>query len=375
MKRNLIVIALAALLPSKALTYDVEIDGVYYNADIQAMEMCVVSGDKNYSGSIAIPSHVEYGGKQFTVTQIGGGAFCDVESEYYNQQNSSLLSVSLPKTIRKIGSGAFARCPNLASVNIPEACTYIDSYAFEGCSSLKSINIPKNVTAFGQYSIFSGCTSLTEITIEDGSKEALDSRYGYGGGVGTIDAVKTCYYGREIGFSSKNLENLTLGDSLKAITSSHLSPVFRRIPLKHLRIPANIASIGYYAFSQLDSLSDLIIADSSSPLTIGTGTFGSSESYYNNSKKRALYIGRDMYPRSINSYNYNLFEETHDFQFIAFGEFVTSGLGEKHSWDDDYYCKWNFSNCQDIEEIYVRKEVSVSVLTSCCLYCLPSVRQ
>lgn len=323
------------------------------------MEMFVVSGDKNYSGNISIPSKVEYGGKQFTVTKIGGGAFSDVESNYSNQDNTSLLSVTLPNTIREIGSGAFARCPNLVYVNIPEACTDIDSYAFEGCTSLKSINIPKNITRFGQYSIFSGCTSLTEITIEDGSKEALDSRYGYGGGVGAIDAVKTCYYGREIGFSSKNLEDLTLGDSLTSISSGSHFPVFRKIPLKHLRIPANITSIGYYAFSQLDSLTDLIIADSSSPLTIGTGTFGSSESYYNNSKKRALYIGRDMVPISINSsWHYESFEETNDFHHIAFGENVTTGFD---SWKDNFYPKWNFSNCQDIEEIYVRKETPFEI--------------
>ena len=151
MKRSAFIATLFVLISSNVSAYDVEINGIYYNADIQSMEMFVVSGDKNYSGNISIPSNVEYGGKQFTVTKIGGGAFSDVESNYYNQDNTSLISVTLPNTIREIGSGAFARCPNLVSVNIPEACTYIDSYAFEGCSSLKSINIPKNITRFGEY--------------------------------------------------------------------------------------------------------------------------------------------------------------------------------------------------------------------------------
>ena len=346
MKRSAFIVTLFVLFSSNVSAYDVEINGIYYNADIQAMEMFVVSGDKNYSGSIVIPSQVEYGGKLFTVTKIGGGAFSDVESNYYNQDNTALTSVSLPNTIREIGSGAFARCPNLVSVNIPEACTYIDSYAFEGCSSLKKINIPKNVIAFGQYSIFSGCTSLTEIIIEDGNKEALDAGTIYGGGVGSIDAVKTCYFGRVIKFSSKNLENLTFGDSIIAIPEKR----FQGIPLKLLEIPANITYIGYYSFSGLNSLSNLIIQNSNSPIKICEGAFGSS----GNSNKKALYIGRDINPKTINNWwHYESFKETSDFHYIAFGEHVTTGYD---SWNDNNYPKWDFSKCQDIEEIYVRKE-------------------
>lgn len=350
MKRSAFIATLFVLISSNVSAYDVEINGIYYNADIQSMEMFVVSGDKNYSGNISIPSNVEYGGKQFTVTKIGGGAFSDVESYYYNQDNTSLISVTLPNTIREIGSGAFARCPNLVSVNIPEACTYIDSYAFEGCSSLKSINIPKNITRFGQYSIFSGCTSLTEIIIEDGNKETLDS-YGYGGGVGSINAVKTCYYGRVIGFSSNNLENLIFGDSISTIPRES----FRNNPIKQLKIPANITSIGYYSFSGLSALTDIIINDSDTPIKICQGAFGSS----NNSNKKALFVGRDIYPITINDWqHYESFGETNNFHYIAFGEKVTTGYD---SWKDQYYPKWDFSQCQNIEEVYVRKETPFEI--------------
>ena len=342
---------IVAFLSSNVFAYDVEINGIYYNADIQAMEMHVVSGDRNYSGSIVIPSQVEYGGRLFTVTVIGGGAFSDVESDYYYQDNTTLISVKLPKTIRKIEEGAFARCSNLVSVNIPEACTDIGSYAFNGCSSLKSINIPKNVIRFGQYSIFSGCSSLAEITIEDGNKEALDSRYGYGGGIGAIDAVKTCYYGRGIGFSSKNIEDLTLGDSITVIPEGW----FQGIPIKQLRIPANITSIGYSSFIGLSSLSNLIIENSDTPIRICEGAFGSS----NNNKNKALYIGRDIDPITIsNWWHYESFGETNDFHYIAFGENVTTGYD---SWKDNNYPKWDFSNNQDIEEVYVRKETPYEI--------------
>ncbi len=82
------------------------------------------------------------------------------------RNKTSLTSVKLPKTLKKIGSYAFSGCSGLTSVTIPDSVTSIGSGAFYGCSSLTSITIPDGVTSIGDYAFY-GCRRLTSITIPD----------------------------------------------------------------------------------------------------------------------------------------------------------------------------------------------------------------
>ena len=65
-----------------------------------------------------------------------------------------------------ISSYAFSGCSSLTSITIPDGVTGIGFYAFEGCSSLTSITIPDGVTSIGHHA-FEGCSSLTSIVIPD----------------------------------------------------------------------------------------------------------------------------------------------------------------------------------------------------------------
>ena len=67
---------------------------------------------------------------------------------------------------KTIAGSAFSNCTNLASITIPKSVTRIGWYAFEGCRNLSSITIPDSVTSIG-FSAFEGCTNLTSITIPD----------------------------------------------------------------------------------------------------------------------------------------------------------------------------------------------------------------
>ena len=58
----------------------------------------------------------------------------------------------------------FSGCSSLTSVTIPDSVTSIGGYAFFGCSSLTSVTIGNGVTSIGDYA-FSGCSSLTSVTI------------------------------------------------------------------------------------------------------------------------------------------------------------------------------------------------------------------
>lgn len=72
--------------------------------------------------NITIPSSIEYGGKQYSVTSISPYAF---------QDRSSLTSVTIPNSVTSIGQYAFSGCRGLTSVVIPNSVTSIEEATFE----------------------------------------------------------------------------------------------------------------------------------------------------------------------------------------------------------------------------------------------------
>ncbi len=118
---------------------------------------------------------------------------------------------TVPVSVESIGDGAFSECASLKSVTIPSSVTYIGEYAFYGCTSLESIEVeegntaysseggvlfdhdkkelmqypagksdssytvPDSVTSIGSYA-FSGCASLTSVTIPGGNGISVRER-------------------------------------------------------------------------------------------------------------------------------------------------------------------------------------------------------
>ncbi|HBJ19458.1 MAG TPA: hypothetical protein DDY70_06980, partial [Clostridiales bacterium] len=112
------------------------------------------------------------------VTRIGAGAFNGCKrlinvvvsdsvtsiDDYAFAWCTSLVSITIPTGVVYIGSFAFVGCSGLTSITMPTGVVYIGSYAFEGCSGLTSITIPEGVTGISS-GAFYGCTGLTSITI------------------------------------------------------------------------------------------------------------------------------------------------------------------------------------------------------------------
>ena len=67
-------------------------------------------------------------------------------------------------SVTSIGSSAFSGCSSLTSVTIGNSVTSIGNYAFVGCSGLTSVIIGNSVTSIGDYA-FLGCSGLTNVII------------------------------------------------------------------------------------------------------------------------------------------------------------------------------------------------------------------
>ena len=92
-----------------------------------------------------------------SVKTIGSGAFT---------YNIKLATASLGDALTEIGEGAFSNCGVLSSVTIPDGVTSIGARAFQYCSLLTSVIIPRSLTSIGE-DVFENCP-LKSIDLPDG---------------------------------------------------------------------------------------------------------------------------------------------------------------------------------------------------------------
>ena len=117
-----------------------------------------VGKNSNVSGDVSIPETVSYGGKTYTVTGIGYGAFYEC---------ANLASINFPESLTSIGQGAFFYCTSLQKVTLPNSITSIGMSAFSDCHYLESVTLPSALTEI-ECATFYGCGYLQKIEIPDG---------------------------------------------------------------------------------------------------------------------------------------------------------------------------------------------------------------
>jgi hypothetical protein len=107
----------------------VSVDGIYYSIDNVSQSATLIRSD---NVKTAIPSSVEYKGRQYPISAIADNAF----------ENSDIESATIPSTVVSIGKHAFYGCSNLRQILIPESVEQIGDSAFSYCLSLDSLTIP-----------------------------------------------------------------------------------------------------------------------------------------------------------------------------------------------------------------------------------------
>ena len=80
--------------------------------------------------------------------------------------NTTIESVFIPETVRRIMQNAFKGAVNLSEVNIPAWLTTIGASAFEDCGKITFLELPITLTSIGTRA-FENCNGLTELVIPD----------------------------------------------------------------------------------------------------------------------------------------------------------------------------------------------------------------
>lgn len=132
-------------------------DEVIYMGDGYELDEVHHPGSPDAAGDIVILDKFTVGTDEYVVTSIGEGAF---------RQNSNIKSISIPETVKDIGTAAFASCNSLATVQLPVGLTQIAPELFRGSIQLVSVVIPSSVSTI-DYWAFGGCTSLTDLTLPE----------------------------------------------------------------------------------------------------------------------------------------------------------------------------------------------------------------
>ena len=91
--------------------------------------------------------------------KLGGKDVVAIHNAF--RENENVKTVKLPSSVTAIERGVFSGCTSLTEITIPSSVTYIESETFSGCTSLSKITIPSSVTNIGKEA-FAGTKWLSD---------------------------------------------------------------------------------------------------------------------------------------------------------------------------------------------------------------------
>ena len=247
------------------------------------------------------------------------GAVCN--SVFYDCV--SLKSVTLGDKVTSLGNDAFRGCTSLQEIVIPNSVKWVGTYCFYGCTVMKSAVIGDGLTNVKEYT-FANC-GLEKIII--GDNIASIGNYAFKECRGMKSAVLGNGLTKVNGTMFNGcigLENVEIGNKVTELEANAFSGCSS---LKDVKIGSGVATINNYAFQGCSSLptitipqavtkigdnvfvgcsklADVIIADRTEPLALGSN---GSSALFADCPLDSVYIGGKITYNTTSSKGYSPF--------------------------------------------------------------------
>lgn len=181
-----------------------------------------------YAGDIVIPATVEYNGKNYKVTSIGG-VF----------KGSKITSVEVADGIATVSRGCFQNCYELKSAKLPSDLVTWNGDLFKNCVLLEEFTIGGKAKEVAS-SQFAGCSSLRKITIEDGATPIELSAAAFGGNTALVEVVLN----RALGTKYTDMATKPWRSN-SAVTSVTIGGSFTDIPASYFEGAKNLKTVTF----------------------------------------------------------------------------------------------------------------------------------
>ena len=152
----MLVACLAPAVAAAAAGEEVELDGMLYRVDAEGNAVLVgpLPGTSPRGGALVIPAVVTADDSvAHRVTAVGDSAFASCPW---------LTALSVPVTLKHIGTAAFASCHALSGwLVLPQGMESVGEAAFKGCSSLRGVSLPSTLSHVAA-DAFDGCDGMEQ---------------------------------------------------------------------------------------------------------------------------------------------------------------------------------------------------------------------
>lgn len=232
--------------------------------------LCITGYEGTVPAELEIPAEIG----DVPVTAIGSWAF---------DNESSLVSLTLPESIELVGESAFQDCKSLKNVELSSHSSLheIGDYAFAFCLELEKMDLPQSLRVIGE-SAFWHCSRLRAVSVPDGVEELSEGAFGYCSAMTNVSLPETLKRIGPLALAGTGIVDMEFPASVCEFGDSALMacPGLTRISvpgepleipdgfaaecesLKTVELPATVVRIGEESFSHCLSLQQFTIPSS-----------------------------------------------------------------------------------------------------------------